>query len=128
MISHTVSALELSWTLVALVGFIFIALLLGRSLVDYEIVLNAKVNGLRRYSAITTVFIFLGGSITQLSYVGVGLVAMTQPGNGNHLSLPIILISSILMTSSVISTIFGLIIYYRRNHLIDMLLDHKESQ
>lgn len=126
MISHTVSGLELAWTLVALAGFIFIALLLARSLVDYEFVLNARVNGLRRYSAVTTIFIFLGGTITQLSYIGVGIVAMTQSGNGHHLSVASYIIAIILMASSIISTVFGLMIYYRRIHLIDMIMEHKE--
>lgn len=121
MITHTITGFELAWTITALIGFVFAARLLRRAVGDYDFVTKNKFDGLREYSAWTTVFIFLGGNITQLSYVLVGCIAMTQPSLHQKITTANIFTSTIFLTASLISTAFAGIIYHRRVKIVEML-------
>lgn len=121
MITHTITGLELTWTLIALVGLLFVLGLLHRAVGDLTFVEEQHVNGPRKYSAITNILIFFGGCITQISYVAVGIVAMTQASPHAHITVANIISSSIFIIASLASTAFAGIIYIRRLKIISMI-------
>jgi spore maturation protein SpmA len=85
---------------------------------------HAKVNGLRKYSAVTSMLIFIAACVTQLSYLSTGVIAMTQKSSHDHPTAASISIAGIVIFSSISSTVFAGLIYYRRIKLIDII---KES-
>ena len=121
MISNTIGGLELAYTIVAFIGFVFNFLILEKSLGDYYYVIEQKVNGMRKYAAITSILIFLGGTIIQSSYTIVGIVAMTQPATHEHATWANYTVAAIFITSSCISAAFAGIIYSRRIRIVEMI-------
>lgn len=122
MITHTISLLELLWTIIALVGLGFITALFVRTCGDY--IIAKHYNGskqLRLYAAMTSVLIFTGGLLTQISYVAVGIVAMTQPSTHEHTTTANYITASIFIIASFISVIFAILIYRRRVKIIEIL-------
>lgn len=122
MITHTISMLELSWTIIGLIGLCFMIALFHRTYVDYQIAV--EYNGqhrIRQYAAKTSLLIFIGGCITQLSYVVVGIVAMTQPSVHHRVSVANYITGSSFILSSAISVVFAAVIYRRRVKIVQML-------
>lgn len=127
MITHTISVLELTWTIVSLIGLIFVAAIFRRTVGDYEYVVSAGVNGFRRYAARTTITIFAGGVITQFAYVAIGVVAMTQNSTKTHITVANWITGIILIAASALSAIFAVVIYRRRSKLVAMIEKAEES-
>lgn len=122
-ITHTISVLEVVWTASALFGLLFTAMLLLRTLGDRRWLYETNANGdrdLRRTVAMTSVLIFAGGVCTQLSYLVVGLLAMTQ-GNG-HPNKTQIAVSVIFVGSSIIGAIMAGVIYVRRTEVVKQIV------
>lgn len=122
MITNTISPLELAWTIVALLGLGLQVALCHRTTVD--LIIARRYNGrkkFREYAAFTSVLIFVGGLITQISYVTIGIVAMTQRSVHQHLTAANYINAGTIMTGSIIATIFAGIIYIRRVRIVEML-------
>lgn len=123
MITHTVSILELAWTMVAFLGLIFVIMILGRAQGDYNLLMQYHLNGLRKYAAMTSILIFLGGTITQISYMVVGVVAMTQPSLHNKVTVPNYISAGTFLLSSLTATVFAGVIWRRRVRIVEMLIE-----
>lgn len=122
MITHTISILELSWTLIALVGLGFQIALFHRVMDDYIIADHYDGKRLfRRYAAKTSVFIFLGGLLQQVAFVIVGMVAMTQPAIHQRITTANYISGFTFIFSSLLSVGFAAIIYHRRMKIVTML-------
>lgn len=117
----TAWGLRITWTIVAIIGLGFNIGLFWRSLYDYKLVVANKLNGLRRYSARTSVYIFVGGIATQASYTIVGIVALVSTTEETDLHYPQIVSASVFITASVLSTVFAGVIFYRRRHIIELI-------
>lgn len=134
-LTETITLLEVIWTAIAFIGFLYMIRLFKRAVDDRTWLLESGVNGdikTRKEIALTSILIFVGGLVTQISYLTVGCLAMTQKSNGGgHPTAASIAISIIFITASSISTIFATIIYKRRmkvvNHVIHDYVrrDHK---
>src|SRR5689334_16914514 len=115
MVTKTVSWLELFWTITAAIGLIYLVALLWRSYIDYEIVKWEKEDRYHEYAAKTGIFIFVGGTITQMFYLFLGAYAMFEP-NPRVIHMPLIayLVEYFFIFSSVINVLLAIIIYRRR--------------
>jgi prolipoprotein diacylglyceryltransferase len=125
-ITHTITVLELVWTIVAVCGLIFNGLLMLRALQDHDWLIHSSVNGdhdLRTYVALTSIFIFSGGFLTQLGYVVVGVIAMNFPSSGVHPHTPQIVTACIFIAGSLIGTTLAAIIYIRRTKVVKIVAD-----
>lgn len=123
-ITHTISVLELLWTASALFGLLFTGMLLLRTLGDRRWLYETNANGdrdLRRTVAMTSILIFAGGVCTQMSYLAVGVLAMTQE-NG-HLNKIGIAVSSIFLGSSIVGAIMAGVIYTRRTEVVRRIVE-----
>lgn len=102
-------------------------LLLYKAIQDREWLIDSSANGdkaMREHVALTSIYIYVGGVVTQLSYLIVGVVLMTQPNhlNGAHQSDAQIINSIVFIASSVCGTILAANIYRRRNYVVGKLI------
>jgi hypothetical protein len=121
-VTETISILEIVWTTVAIFGFMFMLLLLQKSKQDLDWLDESQGNGelsLRKNVATTTMLIYVGGVVTQASYLTLGIIAMTQPNSAfNWLR---ILINSVFIGGSVVSSMIAGAIYTRRSRLVRLV-------
>lgn len=126
-ISHTVSLLEVLWTVSALFGLMFTGALFLRSLGDRRWLYETNANGdrdLRRNVALTSILIFAGGVVTQISYSIVGIIAMTQAGHSNgDPSVAQTVVSCIFLVSSIVGSIMAGVIYSRRTSVVKHIVE-----
>lgn len=129
-ITHTITVLELVWTIVATVGLLFNTLLVWRAFGDRNWLIYYKANGdhdLRTYVALTSILIFAGGVSTQFSYFTIGCVALTQPSPGGHVHVPQIVSSIIFIAASIVGTVLAGLIYSRRMKVIRLVAEKLEE-
>lgn len=114
--------LEIIWIVVASIGLIFQLASVRRTVGDLYIVKDRGINGIRKFTAETSVLIFVGGALVQMTYLSVGIWALSRP-RPLHIHLGIInyVPSIILLLGSVMAMVFGAIIYRRRIKVVDML-------
>lgn len=121
-VTHTISALEIIWTVIAVIGVLFTSQLVYKSVQDYDWLLTENANGdreLRRYVGLTSIMIYAGGIVTQLGYLAIGIVAMTQSNRGGEQpSKAQVAISIIFIACSGIGSILAGIIYKRRDSAV----------
>lgn len=130
MITHTITIFELIWTVVALCGLGFMLGVLHRAYKDREWIIKEHANGyheLRKSVSVTSILIFLGGCITQLSYVLVGIIAMTQPSPGGRIHVTSIINSIIFVIASITGTVFAGAIYVRRVRVVQEIAERIRS-
>lgn len=118
-LTHTITILELVWTLSALFGLVFTVKLLVRSVGDYYWLLDSNANGereVRKNVGITSMIIFGGGVFTQFIYFIIGILAMTQPNL--HLTTVRVISSLFFICGSIVGSILAGVIYKRRTSII----------
>jgi hypothetical protein len=102
-------------------------MIFSRSLGDRRWLINAEANGdkaLRRNVAFTSILIFGGGAFSQMIYLLVGLIAMTQPGhNDGHPNYAQITTSSMFLVLSIVSATLSGVIYNRRTDAVRHVVD-----
>lgn len=119
-LTHTVSWIELAWTLFTVLGCIFTSRMLYRATEDLLYLRVQKVNGFREFSATTTIWVFTTLTLIQFIYVIIGGVAMTIPTN-DHVSSGSVAVGGILVVTSFFFDIMAYIINARKGRLVEML-------
>lgn len=132
-LTHTVTLLEFIWTVTASIGLFFMSRLMVKSYHDRSWLINShSANGdrhLRQMTATTSIMIFGTMTITQFSYLIVGVVAMTQPNrSSHHVSNAQIINSAVFIASSVSCVILASVIYIRRNVVVKELVDRARRE
>lgn len=126
-ITHTITLLELIWTVNALIGFFFMLRLLWRAIQDREWLIESKsINGdrrLRKYVSVTSILIYLGGAVTQFSYSAIGFVAMTQANLHAQVTAAQILTSAIFIGSSIVGSVLAYHIFKRREYVVKTIME-----
>lgn len=127
MITHTISVVELLWTIIALIGLYLCGRLLILSLSDVQWLKENELNGLRQHAAISSVFIYLTMSMTQFSFMLIGIIAMILPSPNNHVQPFTYVITGVFISMSVFKSIMALLINHRRDELRLMLMKERDG-
>jgi hypothetical protein len=99
------------------IGLFYNGVILKRTIGD---VLSIKENNLIRQSAITSVIVFFGGVVTQLTFLITGILA--------SIFRPPIDASAVIFTlSSIVSGILARLIYVRRRELLVALYSDQQE-
>lgn len=121
MITHTISFIELVWTVFCSIGLLFSVKLLRRAVDDLKLLRRAEVNHFREFSAVTSVWIFGLLTYMQFTFVMVGVIAMTQPSPNNVVSPLSYFIGGVFLQSSFNFDVVAYILNKRKEDLIAMI-------
>jgi len=120
ILTHTISVPELIWTLWCGAGLGYLIKLLVGAIKDWKWIIHNGANGIREYDAINSVLIFATMNITQLAFVIIGLIAMTQPpAIAGHVSSLTYVNAAVFVFASSVKTILAVIISTRKQNLIE---------
>lgn len=123
LVTHTISIVELLWTLFTFVGLIFNAKQLRSAVGDFIELRRRRINSIREYAATTTVYMFTTWTLVQGMMVGVGVLAMTVPSPGARVQPTSYAISAAFIGVSAMLGIGGYVMDKRRSALIDKIND-----
>jgi len=122
VITHTISIPELIWTLWCLVGLLYCLRLFWSSIQDWRYLTERGLDSIREYAAVNSVLIFATMTTTHLSFVVVGIVAMSIPPSTQHVIAPIYYVmAGIFMFTSSVKTLLAIIITTRKNNLVERI-------
>lgn len=123
IITHTVSLVEVIWTLVSLFGLYFNMHVLIRAAGDFLSVKVRRINSIREYAATTTLQLFITLVIVQLMFVVDGILAMTVPSPNNRVQpLSYVITASFVIVSFVLA-LLGFMQDRRRHNIVHMIRD-----
>lgn len=104
IITHTVSLLEIVWTLISVCGLYYNARVFSRALGDWMLVRINEINGIIDYSAATTLSLFTALLVVQIMFVLDGVLAMCISSPNNHVQgLSYIITSSFVLVSVIMA-------------------------
>lgn len=127
-LTHTISLVEILWTVISAMGLWFCGRLFLRAMGDVRWLKENELNGLRQHAATSSVFIYVTMSATQFGYVLIGVIAMILPSPNNHVQPLTYVITAVFITMSVIKTTMAYIINERREALRHMILKEREHE
>lgn len=104
------------WLAIACVGCGFKTALLWRAVEDWYFTIRYKKNGLRRYKAMTNIWIFAGGVIFGAFNIAGASIAIDHRDTWT-----VTTIAEIFISYSVIALMIAVVINARRKILIEML-------
>lgn len=123
MIASTVSITEAVWTLASIPGFWYAMRLLRRALGDLNSLRVNRINSIREYSAMVTVYTYFLFTFVEFGFIVAGCAAMlAKPANPDHsiTAVQLIVTVTFLMINFVLG--FGcMVIERRRNAIIEMV-------
>lgn len=88
MITHTISLPELVWTITTAFGTIFCARITNRAIIDLISLRIRRINSIREYAAITTLWCFVTWTLVEFSFCMAGVNAMTVPNPDSKIHPP----------------------------------------
>lgn len=122
-LTHTISLIEVLWTLFTAIGLYYNSKILLRSVGDYQAVKLAKQNHMREYSARLTVWTYGTWTFVQFVFVITGAIAMTVPAptpNGQPATITYVITAAFIMCSFLLA-MSSYIVESGREKLIAMI-------
>lgn len=129
--THTISWVELAWTLFTALGCVFAGKLLFRATEDLYYIRGREINGYREFAAVTTIRLFIFLTLIQFIYTVIGIAAMTQPppyNPGQHPPTLNVVIGSVFVVTSFFFDIMAYITNVRKRRLVGMLQKELEDE
>jgi len=121
IVTHTISVVEIIWTVVSGIGLYFNLHVFWRAAGDFLTVKIRKINSIREYAAVTTLQLFTALVIIQLMFVVDGGLAMTVPSPNNKVQpLTYIITASFILVSALMALV-GFMQDRRRANIIHMI-------
>lgn len=117
-LTHTISLLEVIWTPFCFVGFVISARLLWRSGTDLVVLRVKRINSIREYAAMTTVYLFSALTIVQFLFMLIGGILMMRPETNEHPTGGVFIVGSLFIMTSMIFDVLLLLVERRRQVII----------
>jgi len=124
-LTHTISVVEVVWTIFCGLGLYFNVSLFWRASIDLAALRLNKINHIREHAAVTHVLSFAGMSFVQFVMLLIGLMAMTIPDN--PVSKFRYAVATIFIIVSFVLALLGWVQESRRRHLLRMIADDVEG-
>lgn len=122
ILTHTISAPELIWTVWCSAGLLFLLKLLRDAVVDWRWVIKSGHNSVREYAAINSVLVYTTMTLTELVFVIAGIVAMMIPPPVQQTVSPLTYtLTGLFITASAGKTIMAVIISIRKETLTEKI-------
>lgn len=125
MVTDTISWFELIWSIAALVGLVFNTKILFAATTDLFYLRYRRINSIREYAAMTTVYAFGSAALVQLGYFIVGVNAMTANDPMHHTAKQAVTLVVFVFTSVTLSSMA--IIIERRRNILKKKLEEAED-
>jgi hypothetical protein len=78
-LTHTITLMEAIWTPFCLFGLLMASRLLSRAAGDLVVLRVSKINSIREYAAMTTLYLFATVCVIEFVFTLIGFVAMSLP-------------------------------------------------
>jgi hypothetical protein len=127
-LTHTISLLELIWTIASLLACIFGLRAFIRAAFDLYYLHRIGKNHLRRYVAITSVVSFTIWTLVPAFDLYVGAWSMTVPQPPGKIPLPQMVNLSFLIASAVLIAVGAFVIDHRRQRIVEMIEEAERNE
>ena len=126
-ITHTITIIELIWTVCGLLGLWFNGRVFRRAAGDYIELRRRRINFIREYAAITTMIAFGTWTVGQLMFALVGAVAMAQPNVSSSLTPTQAAITVCFILVAVLFALSAYIVDVRRQVIVRKIAEMEEG-
>lgn len=118
LITHTVSVVEVIWTVICSLGLLYNTKLLYDAVEDHVNVKKNRINGIRSYAAMTTAIMFGSWTLIQFMFVMVGVISMLLPSPAGNVQPLTYILTVVFIFASAFMTVTAYTTNSRRRVLI----------